>query len=104
MKSRITIEVDFENGNMPILQILSRNSDDVRDNLLQSFLQSLEHSSRWCRIQYAGTRGHWNDNLTPLSDDAAHRWVVVPIKPSELPAEIKLMEATSKSGTTPTIS
>lgn len=51
MKSRITIEVDFENGNEPVIQIISRNSDDVRDSLIKSFYQKLGSSS-WCRIQF----------------------------------------------------
>lgn len=51
MKSRITIEVDFENGNEPVIQILSRNSDDIRDNLIKSFYQKLGGSS-WCKIHF----------------------------------------------------
>jgi len=82
MKSRITIEVDFENGNLPIIQILSRESDDVRDNLIKQFLQSLQHTSRWCRIEY----------LTATDD--AYKWAVVPITPKELISEIDLMRST----------
>ena len=93
MKSRITIEVDFNNGNLPVIQILSRSSDDVRDNLLQSFLQSLQHTSRWCRIEYSGTRGIWSDNLSPISDDASHRWVLMPITTKEIPSEMDLMKS-----------
>lgn len=51
MKSRITIEVDFEHGNKPIIQILHHNSEDVRDNLIKSFLQSF-HNSGLCQIQW----------------------------------------------------
>jgi hypothetical protein len=50
MKSRITVEVDFDRKNEPVIQILFRKSDDVRDNLLQSFLQSLQGQSNWLRI------------------------------------------------------
>ncbi len=43
MQSRITIEVDFQNGNQPIIQVVGKNSitgqSDVRDNLVQTFLQ-----------------------------------------------------------------
>lgn len=87
MKSRITIEVDFDNGNLPILQILQRSSDDVRDNLLQQFIQSLHHTSRWCRISYEGER---SANLI----DKEKVWRINTIRPLELPEEIKLMEAT----------
>ena len=51
MKSRITIELDFENGNMPIIQILQQDSDDVRDKLVKSFTQHLGGSS-WCQIKW----------------------------------------------------
>lgn len=51
MKSRITVEIDYDNNNQPIIQILSRNSDDVRDGLIKSFYQSLQGSS-WCKIVF----------------------------------------------------
>lgn len=51
MKSRITIEVNFEDGNRPVIQIVSRKSDDVRDNLIQAFYQTLGESS-WCKIRF----------------------------------------------------
>lgn len=51
MKSRITIEVDFDNGNEPVIQILSRNSDDIRDRLIKSFYQKL-HGISWCKIKF----------------------------------------------------
>ena len=51
MKSRITIEVDYENGRLPVIQILSRGSDDVRDNLIKDFYQILGSSS-WCKIEF----------------------------------------------------
>lgn len=52
MTSRITIEVDFENNNEPVIQILQPvDSDDVRDKLLKHFLQSL-HGSSWLNIQW----------------------------------------------------
>lgn len=51
MKSKITIEVDFNNGNKPVIQIVAKNSDDIRDNLIRAFYQSLGGSS-WCKIQF----------------------------------------------------
>lgn len=53
MKSRITIEVDFDNGNSPVIQILKQKSDDVRDGLISHFTQQLGGSS-WCQIQWVG--------------------------------------------------
>lgn len=51
MKSRITVEIDYENGNEPVISILARNSDDVRDGLIKAFYQKLGGSS-WCKIAF----------------------------------------------------
>jgi len=85
MKSRITIEVDFENGNLPVIQILSRNSDDVRDHLIRQFLQSLQHTSRWVRIEYIDEWSSKEDG------DKVYKWLLKPIVPSDLSQEISLM-------------
>lgn len=54
MKSRLTIEVDFDNGNEPYIRcFLDHESDDVRDKLLKSFFQSLGHSSHELTVKYA---------------------------------------------------
>lgn len=82
MLSKITIEVDFSNKNLPVIQILQRDSDDVRDKLISNFLQGLMHTSRWCKIEY---NGQYMDT---------HRWNIAPITPYELSDEIKLMEVT----------
>lgn len=82
MKSRITIEVDFDNGNIPVIQIIDRNSDDVRDRLIATFLQNLQHTSRWCKILFV-------DNI----DNTSRRWKIVPITPNEIEEEMKLMKA-----------
>jgi hypothetical protein len=91
MKSRITIEIDFDAGNLPVIQVLNQSSDDVRDNLISSFLQSLQHTSRWCRIEYKGNRSKF---APPVDfDDPIHCWHIVPIKPKDIPDEIALMKA-----------
>lgn len=90
MKSRITIEVDFNNGNLPVIQVLQQDSDDVRDNLIKSFLQSLQHTSRWCKIIYAGNSGLMNADPKSLAAEF-HRWQIVPIKPIEIQSEMDLM-------------
>ncbi len=52
MTSKITIEVDFDNGNQPVIQILQYpDSDDVRDKLIRHFVQQLGGSS-WCQIKW----------------------------------------------------
>jgi hypothetical protein len=85
MKSRITIEVDFNHNNLPVIQVLQESSPDVRDNLVQAFLQSLQHTSRWATITYDGEGS---------IDGSVKRWKITPITPSKLEDEIKLMQAT----------
>lgn len=91
MKSKITIEVDFENGNRPVIQVLSRKSDDVRDNLISSFLQSLQHTSRWGVFEYQGERGV---SYPGSGDDNAHCWHIRALSPAEIESEMSLMKAT----------
>jgi hypothetical protein len=53
MKSRITIEVDFDNGNQPFIQIINNHqSPDVRDKLITQFRQMLGGRSRWLRVDF----------------------------------------------------
>lgn len=87
MKSRITIEVNFDEGNLPVIQIINvHNSDDVRDKLISSFLQSLQHTSRWCKILYIG-------NASYDERERIDRWHIVPIKPAEINSEMELMKS-----------
>lgn len=89
MLSRITIEVDFENGNMPVIQVMHQHSDDVRDALLASFLQSLGHTGRWATLEY--------QNLIDDKNGLRHRWLIRPIKVDQLQNESKLMAALAKT-------
>lgn len=91
MKSRITIEVNFDEGNLPVIQILSQHSDDVRDKLISSFLQSLQHTSRWCKIIYMGSRSIFG--TTEADRNPIHCWQIIPITPKDIPEEIKLMDS-----------
>lgn len=90
MDSKITIEIDFSNGNMPVIQILHKTSDDVRDGIIGNFIQHLDHTSisRWLRMEYKYKRS-----------DGALIWNIVPISSSleELENESKLMMAMADS-------
>ena len=88
MYSRITIEIDFDKGNLPVIAISQQSSDDVRDKVLSQFLQSLQHTSRWLRIEYKGEGG-----ASQLTAPYYHKWQLTPITPQELENEIKLMQA-----------
>lgn len=54
MKSRITIEVDFEENNQPVIIVNLQKTDDVRDKLLHSFLDKFGHQRAWCKVHYMG--------------------------------------------------
>jgi len=51
MESRISIQVDFDNGNRPVIQLIHGQSDDTRDKLITNFLQL---SSGQLTIEYKG--------------------------------------------------
>lgn len=85
MLSRITIEINFDEGNLPIIQVINQQSDDVRDKLLTNFLQSVGHTSRWCRLLYMG-------NISGLEHFPTNKWHIVPITPKDLKEEIDLMQ------------
>jgi hypothetical protein len=83
MESRISIAIDFDNSNRPVIKIIQKKSEDVRDSLLSNFINFLDHTSRsrWMRLEYV----HEQDgNVT---------WQIVPIATTELPEEVKLMQA-----------
>lgn len=79
MKSRITIEVDFENGNQPTIMVNLQKSDDVRDKLLNSFVEKFAHQRSWCKVHYMG-----EDTTGPL-------YYIMPIEPKDFVEQGKLM-------------
>lgn len=85
MKSKITIEVDFDHNNQPIIQILQATSDDVRDKLLSHFCQQFAGSS-WCTIKWvAQSPDKENENAF------FNRIHIAPIKESEFEEQAKIM-------------
>lgn len=74
MKSRITIEVDFENGNDSAIYIKHEPTDDIRDKLVQDFLGKFAGQSNWCRAEF-------------LPD----RLRIKPITAQQLPEQVSLM-------------
>lgn len=90
MRSRISIVVDFDNNNTPVIQIVQKSSDDVRDSLVHNFVEGVGHSSlsRWLRAEYKGER--FTDGIKD-----GHVWNLVPIE-SSLPAlreEMRLIQS-----------
>lgn len=78
MLSKIKIEVDFDHNNEPIIEILYRQSDDVRDKLIRSFIDKLGQVSSWCEIHCANAIQETDVNY------AVQRWVIKPIEPKHL--------------------
>lgn len=85
MRSRISVEVDFDNNNRPVIQVHERDSDDVRDRLISAVFDKLGHHSRWFRVEFK--------HNTMTDGDAGSLWHLAPISPEEYDEEIKLMVA-----------
>lgn len=86
MQSRVTIEIDFENNNRPVIQILFRKSDDVRDNLLQSFLQTFGGQSSWAYVK-------WVQHILPIenANDGFQRVFITPITADDFENQATVM-------------
>ena len=75
MKSRITVEVDYNNNNQPVIQILQHASDDVRDGLVKAFTEKLGHESATCTIRCEEAPGC--DEFGTNNK----RWIISPVPP-----------------------
>ena len=79
MKSRITIEVDFETEStpmQPVIQIIYQSSDDVRDKLVKSFLEKFNDSGL-CKIEW---------RIAPHStSEESQRIILTPISSMKFP-------------------
>lgn len=85
----MTIEVDFENGNVPVIQILKFNSDgevqeDVRDKLVKAFLERFGYTSTWAKVE-------WVQNYCVDGKTVHQRINITPISPKELAKEAEIM-------------
>jgi hypothetical protein len=85
MLSKITIEVDFANNNMPIIRLLVRNSDDIRDKLLKQFIYKLPSQSAWCKIQFINGMPETSVNYD------AQQYSITPLTVDDLKPESELM-------------
>lgn len=89
MTSRITIEVDFDNGQPYIKIVNDTTSDDVRDKLIKFFTERLQHTSSWCKITHAYDTGM----STPEGRHAKLvAWRIDPITPAQMADEAKAMQ------------
>lgn len=79
MKSRISIDVDY--NNQPIIKIEYNESDDVRDKLVKRFLEGFGGDSKWAGFKFIG-----HQNSGSISE-------ITPIKMESLEEESKAMKA-----------
>lgn len=79
MESRIKVEYDRANKNLPIISINRKFSDDVRDQLLSDFILELKFDSNWLRID----KTH--------EDREFHYYKISPIDPDNLREQAKEM-------------
>lgn len=83
MKSKITMEIDFETGKPYIRVINNTVSDDVRDKLVTYFRQLLGHTSSWCKLTFP-------DYATPRQPEEVV-FEIRPLLPEELREQGKVM-------------
>lgn len=82
MLSRITIEVDFDNGN-PYIKVLNDiQSTDVRDKLVSHFRQKLSGTSSWCTVRFNDIPTHHNQQIF---------FEIHPLQPQNLEEQGKIM-------------
>lgn len=85
MKSKITIEVDFENQGKPYIQVYSEKSDDVRDKAIEAFITQLSYTSNWAELVFKST-----------DKPGTCIFRVYPIPPTDLETQAKQMETIVK--------
>jgi hypothetical protein len=89
MKSRISIDVDYDN--QPIIKIEYSESEDVRDKLVKKFLESFGSDSCWARFNY-----HERPTIyTPPHGQNTHA-IIRPICAYNLPEESILFNNMAK--------
>ena len=81
MKSRITIEVDFDNKTPYIKVINNYSSDDMRDKSITYFREKLQYTSSWANIIF-------RENLSKPDE---LRFDIIPITPNEMEIEADYM-------------
>ena len=81
MKSKITIDVDWDN--QPIIKIEYNHSDDVRDTLVKRFLEAFGADSSWANFRYVET--------SPIAE-ANKTSIIRAISPPESQTNLDLMK------------
>lgn len=85
MKSKITIDVDFDN--QPIIKIDYVATDDIRDKLIKRFLETFEGESSWAKFSFGPS------DISGPNSSASLR----PIPPHDLDQEVQAAEGVYKN-------
>ena len=89
MDSRIRVAVNFENGNSPLIHIAKSQSEDVRDDLIDNFIQNFpDRNNRWAKIVYVGEEQ--KPGVFGAAGQTLH-YHIIPIPKAELEKEMRLM-------------
>lgn len=91
MQSKITIEIDFQNGT-PYIKVFSiTSSTDMRDKALALFFEKLATQSMWCKVEQVSCGG----NTEGIS---YNNWHITPISPDQLSREADKMKNIAING------
>lgn len=85
MNSKITVEIDFSNNRIPVIQIMHRKSTDTRDQILTEFLQMFGGASSWCNIKWV------QDYREGPESGHFSRVLITPITKEQLPEQAAVM-------------
>lgn len=92
MKSRVTIEIDFEFGKPYFKVVADMESEDLRDQAVREFRQALGFDSNWARVRF-------HDQYKA----GQKLFTIEPIAPSDLTQEVEMMtKAVERMKTYPT--
>lgn len=84
MKS--SIKIDFDENGQPIIKVDIVKTEDVRDKLLQRFVEKLGYQSSYCKIDFlhGSTLEHEKENTIKT-------FIITPVTPDKLGEHGQLM-------------
>lgn len=82
MKSRITVEIDYNNNGQPYFRVMEdTTSDDLRDKAITEFRRAFKLQSQWCVVDFG-----------QVQMDGTIQWNIRPIPPNQLKDEVLAMQ------------
>lgn len=82
MQSRVSIHVDHDN--QPVIKVEFLRTGDVRDTLVERFLDSFGSSSQWATVLFENPE---------RNKGVINSAIIRPIHPTDLPREVEAMRA-----------